>query len=371
MKQVKKSNDFDKPFFTFQDDIENIPQEFGTPQEGVSPQPLPVVENTQDPGSPYVSFEGISNLEQELPSFFVEQEPTPELIEEFNQQLPEQGISPQFREWIEPLPNTYNLKDDNSYNAFIYLKSLGYKDCVWHLNEHHDTVDICDEAVGLTFTLDEILINASHTPPSPIFSVTHPGCKCYLTCIGPQTPKEIPDNAPGLPLYAKPNEIEQFKDTLFTNLVPINIDHMTFPPEKAHYSKFYSKSKYSSSVSEEIIKPVKILSSFRAILPLGFFRPVNSGGIGFTLEERGDLYKVFLYQLERTAEVPKELCKELVLTPSSLELSTGEFVSIDSSGTVGILLRMHSDNTYDCYVPEFDSVVSTVYCSPLESRLVE
>ena len=83
---------------------------------------------------------------------------TPE-DQQFNKELQNdpginQIMSVPLNQWIAPMPQTFDIRVDNSYVVLSYLKSLGYAYASWHLNEFHPKVDVCDSIQGNTFSLD-------------------------------------------------------------------------------------------------------------------------------------------------------------------------------------------------------------------------
>jgi len=264
------------------------------------------------------------------------------------------------RDWVDPFPTDANPKDDHSYSALEYLKSLGYTECLWSLSEHHPKYDTCDVLDAMMIPIRSIIDNAKYTPPSPIFSISHPGCACYLIVTGPATPDGIPDDAPGLPIHGEPEDLKRYKDMMFPNLLPIDVDSMTFPPATTHYSMlFQARKKFSAESWEYKIQPVITAMNFNAMLPLGFFRPTTSGLKGYQLEDDGTFSRVYLSDLNRVIVIPNECLNFVDVQPQETGSEPGSFIVTSDVGddTVGIIHRQREDGATLAYLPEFRSVV--------------
>lgn len=262
------------------------------------------------------------------------------------------------REWIDPYPiQDYDLHIDHSYSALAYLNSLGYKDCIWNFSETHQKRDICDDLQGRMFSISDVLANSYHVPPSPIFSLSHPGCNCFLLCINPTSPDEIPNTAPGLPIYGDEEEIRKYKQRIFPNLLPIGVDRVTFPPTSTHYSYVKQPARYASEWKLSI-QPVATNTLFRAFLPLGFFRIFEPEMKGFLLERSSKFAKVYFYQLQRLFIVPLCALQVLSLVKTS-EKKPGVFITTSDTKekTVGIILEIR-ENSVLAYLPEYRSAVT-------------
>jgi hypothetical protein len=250
-----------------------------------------------------------------------------------------------------------NPKNDNSLEAFKYLAMLGYNDVIWNLAEEHPKYDICDELQGRTFQVRWLIENAQHNPLSPIFTQSHPNCICYASCIGPASPADIPDGAPGIPDFASPDEAMKVKQSIFEGLVPMNVDSMTIPPESVKYSDIINtKKRYAKEQWKESIQPIMLNRNFTALLPLGFKRPLTKGLTGFQMEVGEKFIKVFLVKLRRIFRIPTPFASVAGL-PSTNVVEPGKFVYIDDD-TVGIVSRVMNDGKVFCYIPEFKSIVT-------------
>ncbi|MCM8781278.1 MAG: hypothetical protein NC908_05085 [Candidatus Omnitrophica bacterium] len=266
---------------------------------------------------------------------------------------PEYSYPTDIREWLEPYDTrSFDIEADHSYSSLAYLFSLGYQECMWMIAETHSKRDICDDMEGRILSIQDILTNAQHVPPSPIFTLSHPGCNCFLLCSNPSSPDAIPDDAPGLPLYGTLEEIQKYKEKIFPNLLPIAVDRLTFPPVSPHYSYVLS-SKYGSSWKGNI-KPVEVISPCRSFLPLGFVRLLEPGYTGFQLEVQDNIAKVFLVELNRVLLVPLEVLSILLLNPTQ-SCDTSRFVITKDVGeeTVGVITRIRDNNKVYAYLPEY------------------
>lgn len=274
--------------------------------------------------------------------------------------------------WTLPIPDDYNMKNDHSYNVFKYLDSLGYRDAIWHLAESHPKVDVCDELEGLSFTTDWLLFASQHNPPSPIFSRSHPDCRCYVECHPPSNYQEIPDNAPGLPIYANQDTLDEYKRQIFSNLFVIYVDSQTLAPPQDTlqlpiYSYLYSnRTKFAKESRKwvEDIKPIKTLKTFRLLQPLGIYRPMIDSYEGIQISTSDTISQIFFPLLNRTAQVPTELVEELSLKQSTEEPKVDQYVYVDEEKTIGVITRILNDKIY-CYIPEFDDTFEVSSVTPL------
>jgi hypothetical protein len=270
------------------------------------------------------------------------------------------------RPWTLPIPEDYNPKNDHSYNTFKYLYSLGYRDAIWHLAESHGEYDQCDELNGMSFTTDWLLFASQHNPPSPIYSRSHPDCRCFITCNPPSSPEEIPDDAPGLPLFGTDDQILEFKRKIFANLVPLDVDSQTMAPPEEHLAYLYSsRLKFGKEDKwKENIVPIKTQKDFRLVLPLGLYRPMIEEYIGIKLEENDEMTKSYIYDLNRIVYIPNEFLTTLnVKEDTSREVKPGEYVYIDNS-ILGIVTRILEDKVF-CFIPDFNIIAQVSSYTPL------
>lgn len=271
------------------------------------------------------------------------------------------------RPWILPIPEDYNPKNDHSYNTFKYLYSLGYRDAIWHLAESHGEYDQCDDLNGMSFTTDWLLFASQHNPPSPIYSRSHPDCRCFVTCNPPSSPEEIPDDAPGLPMFGTDDQILEFKRKIFANLVTLDIDSQTMAPPEEHLAYLYSsRLKFGKEDKwKENIVPVKTQKDFRLVLPLGLYRPMIEEYVGIKLEENNEMTKSYIYDLNRIVYLPNEFLTTLDVKKdsSSREVKPGEYVYIDDS-ILGIVTRIIEDKVF-CFIPDFNIIAQVSSYTPL------
>lgn len=247
---------------------------------------------------------------------------TPEELQT-NQQLGQdpglnQVMSVPLNQWIAPIPQSFDFRVDNSYVVLSYLKSLGYNSAIWSLNEYHPEPDVCDHIHGNNFTLDELLLNAQHNPPSPIFTLSHPGCYCFLTCNPPASPQNIPDTAPGLPSYGNQQDLVFYKEQLFSRLVPIQLDSVTMlPPEDdvLRYSNMdkYNLARYGTDKQTVVsyIKPVYLNKEIICYLPLNLRRPIIEKLKGCQFKIINNFSFVYFPDLNRNLLIPSKLLESI------------------------------------------------------------
>lgn len=269
-------------------------------------------------------------------------------------------------------------KVDHSYTALMYLYSLGYSQVDFMLNPAEDReYDICDELVNQNpWTLEGILANAGDDslvegyPIAPIFWMSHPGCLCYLHVHAPDTPDDIPDNAPGLHMWADEENIQKEKEELWNTLPTIvEVDSMTMGPEvftrvKEMYASerwqnwFYnhgSTKKIAKGWVEEI-KPVRIKENIFVKQPLGLVQVINKDAKGFQLETFNEIARVFLYEFGRDIFIPVDNLDILSLTLSSkTEPDDGDFVVSDEE-YIAIAYGM-IDGELLVYDPDYNNLV--------------
>jgi hypothetical protein len=257
-------------------------------------------------------------------------------------------LPPQIQPWVAPIPVDYDPKNDHSYNTFKYLESLGYRDAVWTLAEAHSKPDICDDLQGLSFTTDWLLFTSQHNPPSPIFSRSHPDCRCFVTCTPPSSPEEIPDSAPGLPMHGTPEELLEYKKRIFSNFVTINVDSQTFPPDTTHYSDIFKVQKRYAEEEAIEVEPVIVKNKLRLLLPFGLYRPVIEPYQGVKVKRKGDICTVYFSSFNREVEIPMQFLEVLTLQQASnASPEDGMFVTL-ANGALGQISRVMGDTTY-CY----------------------
>jgi len=299
---------------------------------------------------------------------------------------------------------------DASINTFIYLRDLGYKTGMWvigpehkadhcHPTERSGGLPICDYLNSASINLDDIITQAqsyadahSFFPPKALIAQSHPGCRCHLVCFQPNSPEEIPDTAPGLPTFGEPEEILSYKKQIFEKLQTFPVDrwtmlspliYMEVNQADAHIvdegdvyqttpyvkeQKLY-KQKYKSSLFDEErlihsasdwideIQPIKISKSYLFKSSMGPVRPIPNTYVGFQLSVTDTHAMVFLGDISRTILAPRDCIETIDLHPVSLEeMDSNSFMRIDDS--YGLVIRVLEDGKAQCYLPDFDEIVS-------------
>jgi len=254
----------------------------------------------------------------------------------------------------------FDFKNDNSLPCLEYLVSLGYTTGMWLLNEQtHVERDICDDYHGLTLDLRALL--SSSQRQAPIFTQSHPGCKCYILCQPPSSAAEIPDTAPGLPLYGTPEEIQQRKELLYANFfaIPIYADSVlntsitqTVAHLKTKNRIKVGKASFTDVDWKKFIIPVML--PFDIIVSYSNFlqQPLFEGSVGFLVNVYRDSGLGFVYFSNRNSLFPihtfylqeiKNFSKANIS-----DLQPNMFVLVEDE--IGIIHRISGDDIY-CYLP--------------------
>lgn len=275
-------------------------------------------------------------------------------------------------EWQTPYEYTtgFNPKVDSSIGAIAYLRSLGYNEALWDVHESHDEWDICDELRGEIFTLDEIIDYASvHKivkgyahPPAGIWAHSHPDCRCHLICYPPGTVDEIPDDAPGLPTYAEPELLHDFKFKLSYSFPIVIVTSVTQAPDY-HYlhqgAALQIIERYKQAQKEnwvDDIQPIKINKTTMMEIELGLVHPIVQGDIGFQLQKTDNKSKIYSYTYKRIFNIPNKYIDILSLQESNAsEYVPGTFINVD--GNLAIINRILDGNIL-CYIPEIDTLTT-------------
>ncbi len=294
-------------------------------------------------------------------------------VEEPFYQPPEPGPRPipsDLHLWTLPIPDDYNPKNDHSYNSLKYLFSLGYRDATWTLAESHEKEDACDDLNGLQFTTDWLLFAAQHDPPSPIYSRSHPDCRCFIACQPPLSYTEIPNDAPGLPIYATEDMIAEYKKRIFSNLFAVAVDAQTLaPPEdQPIYSYLFGIKKYAAEDKKykwiEEIKPIKTTQAFRLVLPVGLYRPMTEEYEGIQVSKLDEMSQVYFPELNRIVQIPLALTQEIQLAESNQKPEVDMYGYVDENKTIGIITRILNNKIF-CYIPDFDNIFEVTSFIPL------
>lgn len=348
-----------------QEDIQKPEVPFTTPEIEQPVEETPIDE--------YIEFPDIGE-EANLPVYPYDGETSP--FEQYQEEPYKPPV--QFNEWVPPTDVTrfvFDYKKDYSLGALLYLKALGYKDATWYLSEAHPKYDVCDERAGNTFNVDFLIEHSyrhssgnnpkgkSYNPPSPIFSISHPGCLCYLVCLPPSNINDIPDNAPGLPIHAKPEELVQYKQLLFNNLKPVVVDSLTLPPLDLHQqlnqleaSVYTNVRRKEASTWLDVNNAVEINTNFLSKLPLGFTRPIFKGEIGVEIARHKEHSKVYILQMNRIIMVPTKYLDTLETQRcGDIIIKRGDFILID--GSISIVYRVMSNKDVYAFLPDFKNVM--------------
>lgn len=271
-------------------------------------------------------------------------------IEDQPQSIPTDIEKTQIQDWLSPIPiDLSDLSKDWSYNTLYYLSRMGYSLGTWNLAETHKDFDVCDNLNQQQWSLTDIINNAQYNPPSPIFTISHPKCYCFLRCLPPASFDSIPNDAPGLPLYGSLEEISALKQQLFVNMMSVDVDFLTLPPDDTHYSLNLQKNKYGKTkYSYSINKPVIISQDFKCLLPLGCYRPMFSGYTGLQISDSDFLVKVFIKELFRIVQIPKQFLTYY---------DNKEFFKKSPKGLYRIKLREFADGSVQYYDSEVDGFI--------------
>lgn len=270
------------------------------------------------------------------------------------------------QQWYSTFSQQNDYIHDNSYNTLSYLNKLGYTHAIWELCEFHDVPDVCDTLHGRQFTLTELLLNAQHNPPSPIFTLSHPQCFCFLKCFPPNTPEELPDDAPGLPIdRTNPKLTMRYKRKLFKNMFEIFIDAFTLLPPQDDVLKYSSKNielfqKYAGSKqpTHSYITPVIVNKNINCYLPMHFSRQIEQNTIGCQIKINGGFSVVYVNNLNRLMIIPTQALSKFSFTNgeeiNASSVEQGDFIVVDDE-TLGIVQYKHN-NSFVCYIPEWNNV---------------
>lgn len=275
----------------------------------------------------------------------------------------EQVTAVPLQQWYAPFSQIYDYRKDNSYNTLSYLNSLGYRTAIWELSEYHPKVDVCDTLNGRQFTLDQLLLNAQHYPPSPIFTLSHPDCFCFLKCFPPNSAEEIPDTAPGLPISRMDEKarhtMKAYKNKLYKNMFEVYIDSFTMLPPKDNSIAYSSIDKQEQIVkygfkatSIKYPQPVKLNATLQAYLPLYLRQPVRENMLGFQIIIRDNFSVVYLNDYNRLFLLPTKSLNKFQFNSGkeleSSELKKGDFCVINESLSI---VRWNNSKSINVYVP--------------------
>ncbi len=270
---------------------------------------------------------------------------------------PQQLIQPQVS-YIE-----YSLRNDNSLPVLQYLYSLGYTEGIWYINETHTERDVCDELYGITYNIASLVANANRN--APLFTLSHPGCKCYLLCIPPSSYDQIPDNAPGLPIQSSEEERINMKHILFNNLkqIPVYADsRLAFGLD--YYAASLSRTKLGVTEATKkvtYIQPLllntNLLYSYILYLQNMFIKKEDLTCVSTFITNDKQYVDVFFPSRNYTFTLPFKYFKvaELV-TDAKGSYKPNKFVILDDE--IGVITRLVADSI-EVYLPSQDIIVST------------
>jgi len=308
---------------------------------------------------------------------------------------------------------------DASINAFTYLKAMGFTRGMWeigpeHLNcvgekgrdccRPHNEIDpntpICQVLWNREFSLDQIINNArsyaeehSFYPPKAIIGLSHPGCKCHISCWMPTNAEEIPDSAPGLPAFADPEELLYYKEQTLAKIrsfsqdgVSIPVDRWTalsadiyeniYTPEEVELEEslkekwettplnwetpnaFQKNLRYIRAAEKwvEDIKPVIVRKGFIYKNISNLIRPIPDTYFGIQLERSEKKRKIFLSNMNYLIIVPDRNIEEVrIRAITSSKPEPHNFIKIDD--TFGIIITVLPNNKIYCYLPEFNEKI--------------
>ena len=223
----------------------------------------------------------------------------------------------------------------------------------------------------------------SYSPPSPIFSLSHPNCNCHLLCLDPLNVNDIPDNAPGMPIFADPQVQQEFRQRIWDNIMAlpsagIEVHAYTLPPDPNSsfteevimnnkpddgtqlYASSEERKKYAEERWLSDIKPVIISDNVYMRYPIGIIQPIIRGLKGFQVKTNNELSLVYVVEMNHLVYAPTEHLQFLQFsgyeTPTSIE--RGDYVRISEEDTYGIIFNILSDDTVLAFVPMFDEVIA-------------
>jgi len=356
-------------------------------------------------GDPPPDSEVFSYLkgEAETPLIEVEAEqPSEEKLEVLIEESPEMQVLYEFEPLIAESEYFFNEKSssyvDCSINCLTYLKAFGIQSAMWVIGPEHnclleegrdikdccspviDGIPICDRLHASDLFLDTLIDNAyahagakGYYPPKPIIAQSHPGCNCHLECWLMNSIDEIPNSAPGLPIYAEEKDLIPYKEEILNRLYNLSSDSVTIPIDRwtilsdqiyeeiMHRESFFYKERYKYGTIKwiENIKPVKIRKSFLYKTDIGLIRPIPDTYIGFKIENDKDdeKSKIYLVDFNYTIILSSDQIETIKIKPakSSIPIDYKQFVKIDDM--LAIIVKVFKKNKILVYVPEFNNLV--------------
>ncbi|HRZ18434.1 MAG TPA: hypothetical protein P5136_00015 [Methanofastidiosum sp.] len=281
---------------------------------------------------------------------------------------------------------------DSSYTVLEYLHALGYRQARWMTGPEYKDSNchkvqgrpICEARLGLVYGIKGIMTFSenhrfanNYNKPKPFIAMAHPRCRCHLICLKPD---RIPENAPGLTLFARKEIKEKFKANLLSKLENVYVDRWTTisqtdlnkdllnyledeptlydieqrkPGEELEREYSYDPDRIVLAEEnwEEDIRPISLTQDFLYWQFPGFFRAVPKSYIGFQLEKTENKSRVFLSNLGYEIIIPKNIINYIEVRPAQIEPDANVFIDID--GELGILLKYEDYEEPLCYLPSF------------------
>ena len=290
--------------------------------------------------------------------------------------------------------NAHSGKYDISFDALYYLGlgGLGGKYVTWQLGretlseEEKHKRDFhnchCDVNHGQTFQINDILNHSieyanehGFDPPAPMFGMAgHLGCNCSLQFSKSANftdETSIQDDCPGLPSNGTDEDKRSMKKAIFDSIPEmVYVNYRTFPPlyitektAKAHHMN----TRYGSIevVTEEAVnKPVEIVKNSIAVLPFGFWVPVNADWVGFATKMSQDFIEVFLPELMFKVKVRKKCVKYLDAFDETGSPADKDTTFVMVNGKLGILCYYLKDIPH-VYFPDMDKIIKVDQVIPV------
>lgn len=304
---------------------------------------------------------------------------------------------------------------DASINTLAYFRAFGYISGMWGLGPEHNAspdhieqlneqkkqqgipgrsirqqdlcrpmpyglgdIPVCERLdtseIELEYAIQNAIAHAhekGYYPPKPIIALAHPGCSCNILCWAPVSPENIPDTAPGVPTFGTDEEKLYYKGQIHANLADFYVDRWTVlsdaiyeqtPGEGAGFSEYdvvqatYQHERYKIAEEEwiEDIKPIIVKDGFVYKNYLGIIRPVPKTYNGLQVERSSTHAKIYLGEMARTLVVPLEKIEEISIKPTKFfNINSNMYIKV--ADTIGIVIKVFSEDKILCYLPEFDS----------------
>ncbi len=181
----------------------------------------------------------------------------------------------------------------------------------------------------------------------------------------------IQDDCPGLPSNGTDEDKRSMKKAIFDSIPEmVYVNYRTFPPlyitektAKAHHMN----TRYGSIevVTEEAVnKPVEIVKNSIAVLPFGFWVPVNADWVGFATKMSQDFVEVFLPELMFKVKVRKKCVKYLDAFDETGSPADKDTTFVMVNGKLGILCYYLKDIPH-VYFPDMDKIIKVDQVTPV------